>query len=592
MATDKYIKPYVAPLKEARRIDLVLGKIMDITHDAMIAVDLDGRITLFNQAAERLTGFAQSAVIGLPVVQVIANTRLMDVLQTGSAERNQRQLLGNIEIITSRMPLYDGEELIGAVAIFRDISEVVRLAEEVTNLKEIQMTMEAVFNATKDAISVVNQEGIHILINPAYTQITGYTADEVIGKDYSVDLVEGESAHQKVLKTGKPVDNVVVVSGKTKKNIVTSAAPILVDGQIRGSVAVLHDITEMTRLHQELAKAKQIIRNLEAKYTFDDIKGSSQRMKDAIERAKIAAITPATVILRGESGTGKELFAHAIHNASSRCNAQFVRVNCAAISESLLESELFGYVEGAFTGALKGGRMGLFERASGGTIFLDEIGEMPMSTQVKLLRVIQEKEIVRVGGTKPITVDVRIISATHVDLEKAVKSGSFREDLYYRLNVIPIVIPPLRERLEDLKDLVEVLVVRFNQEYGRNILKVSDSVISALGAYHWPGNVRELDNYLGRTVIQMRISDTEMLTQHMPAFNDQKRVPLYDLKVGSAAAETSMGEFVSLDAAMAVAEAQHIAKVLEVCRGNRTEAAKRLGISLRALYYKLEKHKT
>lgn len=580
------------------RIDIALKKIMDITHDAMIAIDQEGKITLFNQEAERLTGFSRIAVIGKPVVDVITNTRLVEVLKTKAPEHNQRQVLGNIEIITSRMPLYDGSDLIGAVAIFRDVSEVVRLAEEVTNLKEIQMTMEAVFNATKDAISVVNQEGIHILINPAYTQITGYTASEVIGKDYSVDLVEGESAHQKVLKTGLPVDNVVVVSGKTKKNIVTSAAPILVDGQIRGSVAVLHDITEMTRLHQELAKAKQIIRSLEAKYTFDDIKGRSQGMKDAIERAKIAAITPATVILRGESGTGKELFAHAIHNASSRCNAQFVRVNCAAISESLLESELFGYDEGAFTGAVKGGRMGLFERASGGTIFLDEIGEMPMSTQVKLLRVIQEREIVRVGGTKPITVDVRIISATHVDLEKAVRSGAFREDLYYRLNVIPIVIPPLRDRLEDLVDLVEILVMRYNQEYGRNILRVSDAVIVALSAYSWPGNVRELDNYLGRAVIQMRISDTEMQLQHLPAFSNQKRMPAFEASVRAVAGQDGARQegpadttFESLEAALQFAERHQIYRVLEQSGGNRTVAAKKLGISLRALYYKMQKYK-
>jgi len=578
---------------ESDRLEHVLKNIMDSTHDAMIAIDRQGCIMLFNRAAERLTGFSRASVLGKPVDQVIENTRLLEVLSKGKPELNQRQLLGRVEIITSRLPLYELDELAGAVAIFRDVSDVVRLAEEVTNLKEIQMTMEAVFNATKDAISVVNQEGIHILINPAYTQITGFTSEEVIGKDYSVDLVEGESAHQKVLRTGRPVDNMVVVSGKTKKNIVTSAAPILVDGQVRGSVAVLHDITEMTRLNQELAKARQIIRNLEAKYTFDDIKGRSQRVKDAIERAKIAAITPATVILRGESGTGKELFAHAIHNASNRCNAQFVRVNCAAIAESLLESELFGYEEGAFTGASKGGRMGLFERASGGTIFLDEIGEMPLSTQVKLLRVLQEREVVRVGGSKPITVDVRVISATHVDLEKAVKAGSFREDLYYRLNVIPILIPALRDRLEDLDDLVEVLLVRFNQEFGRNIQTISSEVICALGAYHWPGNVRELENYLGRTVIQMKITETEMLPQHMPAFSDQKRTALYEYnKASSAVQETDaeIGHVSPLEEVLSQAEAQYLAKALTACKGNRTETARRLGISVRTLYYKMEKH--
>lgn len=567
-------------------MEKALQKILDSTHDAMIAIDVDGAITLFNHAAERLTKMSANDVIGRFVGDVIENSRLMDVVLTGTPELNQRQVLGDIEIITSRLPLMDKGTLIGAVAIFRDISEMVQLAEEITNLKEIQMTMAAVFNATQDAISVVNQEGIHILINPAYTQITGYTAEEVIGKDYTVDLLEGDSVHGQVLKTGRPVDNVVVRSGKTKKDIVTSAAPILVDGQIKGSVAVLHDITEMRRLNKELAQAKQIIRNLEAKYTFDDILGESLKMKDAIEKAKIAALTPATVILRGESGTGKELFAHAIHNASNRKNAQFVRVNCAAISESILESELFGYEEGAFTGASKGGRMGLFERASGGTIFLDEIGEISISTQVKLLRVLQEREIVRVGATKPIQVDVRVISATHVDLEKAVKTGSFREDLYYRLNVIPIVIPPLRDRIEDLKSLVDGIVLRFNQEFGRSIQTVSDEVICALGAYKWPGNIRELENYIGRTMIQMRITETRINTQHLPLFNDQKRAVIYE-------PETNVDEFdvVSLSDYLGQSEAAYLAKVLQANGGNRTEAAKKLGISIRSLYYKMEKYK-
>jgi len=215
---------------------------------------------------------------------------------------------------------------------------------------------------------------------------------------------------------------------------------------------------------QFFPQAKQIIRNLEAKYTFDDIVGSSEILLNAVEKAKIAAETPATVIIRGESGTGKELFAHAIHNASNRRYAQFVRVNCAAISENLLESELFGYEEGAFTGASKGGKVGLFEKANGGTIFLDEIGELSLNTQAKLLRVLQEKEILRVGSNKPKAIDVRIISATNVDLENAILEKKFRQDLYYRLNVVPIDIPPLRKHKSDIPDMVKHLINKYNQE--------------------------------------------------------------------------------------------------------------------------------
>ena len=221
---------------------------------------------------------------------------------------------------------------------------------------------------------------------------------------------------------------------------------------LKGSVGVIHDVSEIKTLTAELNRARQIIRTLEAKYTFDDIIGTSEQMLVALEQAKLGAKTPATILLRGESGTGKELFAHAIHNESDRKYNKFIRVNCAALSESLLESELFGYEEGAFTGARRGGKR-TFEEANNGSIFLDEIGELTQSTQAKLLRVLQEKEIIRVGGAKAISVNVRIIAATNVNIEKAMAEGAFREDLYYRINRYPISIPPLRQRKEDIEAL-------------------------------------------------------------------------------------------------------------------------------------------
>ncbi len=569
-------------------VDRALEIIINSTHDAMIAVDMNGIITLYNKAAEKLTGRRARDVIGEPVVAVVENTRLPIIVANGQSEINQRQLLGEIEIITSRLPIIDDGVQIGAVAIFRDVSEMVKLAEEMTNLKQLQMTMSAVFNAAQDAISVVDQKGIYMLVNPAYTQLTGYRESEIIGRDYNVDLVEGESVHKRVLETGQSVTKAIIKTGKAKKDVVASAAPIIVDQKVVGSVAVIHDLTDVRHLTSELDQAKQIIRNLEAKYTFDDIKGDSLNIKDAIEKAKIAAITPATVILRGESGTGKELFAHAIHNASNRKYAQFVRVNCAAISESILESELFGYVEGAFTGALRGGRIGLFERASGGTIFLDEIGEISTQTQLKLLRVIQEKEIVPVGGTKPIAVDVRIISATNIDLEDAVKKGKFREDLYYRLNVIPIAIPPLRQRLSDLEVLVNHIITKFNQEYGRSIRSISMQAIGKLKQYDWPGNIRELENYIGRTMIQMKIVETEIDAYHLPAFGNapSKKTTNDFAEISASLDEGSLASYLKQK------ELQYIATILKQTGGNRIEAAKKLGISVRSLYYKLQKFQT
>ena len=565
-----------------------LEVILDSTHDAMIAVDVQGFITLFNKAAKKLTKLENVDIIGKHITQVVENTRLPYILQTGESELNQKQPLGDITIITNRMPVKDDQgQVIGAVAVFRDITEVIALAEEITNLREMQSMLQAIFHSTQDAISVVNQKAIGVMVNPAYSKLTGLTEKDIIGELCTVDIAEGESIHLKVLNTKEPIKNARLKVGPLRKEVVADAAPIIVDGELRGSVAVLHDITEIKRLTHELNQAKQIIRKLEAKYTFDDIITEDEKTLAAIEKAKMAAVTPATVILRGESGTGKELFAHAIHNASMRKYGQFVRVNCAAINENLLESELFGYDEGAFTGARKGGKIGLFEQANGGTIFLDEISEISVSTQAKLLRVLQEREIVRVGGNKSIAIDVRIIAATNLDLEKAVKEGRFREDLYYRLNVIPIFIVPLRQRKKDLYPLILRLIKKFNQEYGRFVQDISPRALENLTEYEWPGNVRELENFIGRAMINMRFTEVVIRSNHLPFLENKiyirenhHREPM----------EAEVEPLRSLAAVLEERERTYILSVLQAHDNNRTKACEQLGISIRNLYYKLKKY--
>ena len=561
--------------------------ILNSTHDAMIGVDTDGIITLFNKAAERLTGIEEKDAMGKYVADVIKDTRLPYILETGESELNRQQDLGNIKIITNRMPVKDKKgRIIGAVAVFRDITEIIKLAEEITNLNEVYSLLEAIINATQDAISVVDQNGLGVMINPAYIKITGLSEKDVIGKPATVDIAEGESIHMQVLKTRKPIKGALMKVGPARKEVLVNAAPIIVDGELRGSVGVIHDISEITKLSNELKNAKNIIRSLEAKYTFEDIIGSDPLLLSAIDKAKKAAEIPITVLLRGESGTGKEIFAHAIHNKSERKFRKFIKVNCSAIPETLLESELFGYEEGAFTGAKKGGKKGLFEEAAGGTIFLDEIGEIPHSTQTKLLRVLQEKEIVRVGGTKSISIDVRIIAATNADLEAAIESGRFRADLYYRLNVLPITIPPLRLRKGDIYDLSIFFIKKFNQQYGRNVRDITQQAINKLKEYNWPGNVRELDNFIGRAIINMRASDTVIQENHLPkleGFLDAGDNP--DVRVESRGSIS-----MTLDSVVEKAEKEHIAKVMKECGNNKTKAAKHLNISLRSLYYKLERY--
>lgn len=464
---------------------------------------------------------------------------------------------------------------------------VLKLNKELTNLKEVQSMLGAVFNATQDAISVVNKEGLGIMINPAYTKITGLSEKDVIGKPATVDISEGDSLHMQVLNTKKPVKGGLLKVGPGRKEVLVNAAPIIVDDELKGSVAVLHDITEMNRLSEELRQAKQIIRKLEGKYTFDDIAGNDSGLLNAVGKAKKAASTPATVLLLGESGTGKEIFAHAIHNASDRKYNQFVRVNCAAIAQSLLESELFGYEEGAFTGAKKGGKKGLFEEANRGTIFLDEISEISVETQAKLLRVLQEKEVVRVGGIKSINIDVRIIAATNADIEEAVKQGKFRKDLYYRINMFPIRIPPLKERKGDISILAKFFIKKFNQEYGRSIEDISEEALQQLYEYNWPGNVRELENIIGRAIISMRINEKIIQKKHIPnvvdSYSDSIKLTL----------ESSVSELESLTLELLTekVEKEYIIHILSQCNNNKTKTAKALGISLRNLYYKLEKYK-
>ncbi len=574
---------------DPREISLFL----DSTSDGILGIDRFERLTLVNAAAERILSIRSDEALGRPVREVLPVTRLPEVLASGEAELDQTLTWGAVTIVTSRHPVRDASGVVlGAVAVFRDITEIRRLAEEVTNLQETRLLNEAIFESTQDAISVVNEEGLNVMVNPAYTRVTGFQPAEVIGQHCSVDISSGESIHLRVIRTGRPVRNERLKVGRYARDVVVDANPIVVRGAIKGSVAVIKDVSELHRLHDQLADARARIRTLEARYTFDDVIGRSEVLKDAVSRARAAAGTPASIILTGESGTGKELFAHAIHNASERRNARFVRVNCAALAQSVLESELFGYVAGAFTGASKGGRRGLFEEAHGGTIFLDEIALMAQDTQAKLLRVLQEHEIRRVGGSETIPVNVRVIAATNLDLRREVRDGRFREDLYYRLQVVPIALPPLRERPEDITMLAQFFVQKINGEYGRVVREIEAPAMERLRGYSWPGNIRELENVLRRAMVSVDLHEATILLRHLPvlegngcdggADDGDAATPMVPAEPPSAG---------SLRDAVAHTEAVVIRQALHRNGGNRTVTARALGISLRALQYKMKAHR-
>ncbi|WP_251551305.1 sigma 54-interacting transcriptional regulator [Neobacillus muris] len=562
--------------------------IFNATNDGMVGIDSQGSVILFNRRAEEMMGVKREDALGRYVAEVIPKSRLPLILKTKRVETNQEMMLGNgRKVITTRIPIIEENgTLIGALAVFKDITEVVKLAEEITDLKEIQTMLQAIIQSSDDAISVVDEFGRGILINPAYTRITGLTEEQVIGQPATADISEGESMHMRVLQTRKAVRGVPMRVGPSKREVIVNVAPIIVNGNLKGSVGVIHDMSEMKSLSRELNRARQLIRTLEAKYTFEDIIGTSDEMMLAIEQAKLGAKTPATVLLRGESGTGKELFAHAIHNASDRKYNKFIRVNCAALSASLLESELFGYEEGAFSGAVRGGKRGLFEEANNGSIFLDEIGELSANTQAKLLRVLQENEIIRVGGTKPLSINVRVIAATNVNLERGIAKGTFREDLYYRLNRMPIHIPPLRKRKEEIPSLCERLITKLNRDYGRNVEGISQSALNQLMRYDWPGNVRELENILGRAIIFMHYAETIIEVHHLPELINRKQV-------NDSAVDDNIASIFGQPLSKMVEEyeAKIISQALLRFNGNKTLTAKTLGLSVRNLYYKLEKYK-
>lgn len=569
------VKPVWAP--DEREIEFILNS----THDAMVAVNEQGIINVFNAAAQQILNVASEAMLGKRAVDVIPGSRLHIVLKTGIPELHRQQQVGKMRVLTNRMPVRgQNEKIVGAVAVFRDITEIEQLAEEITNIKEMKTLLEAIINCTQDVISVTDREGKVIIVNPAYTRLIGMSRDEVIGKPATIDIRDGESMHLHVMKTLEPVRGIKLEVGPQSREVIVNAAPIIANGELKGSVAVAHDVSEIKRLTDELGRMKSLVRYIRSRYTFADIVACSPDMIEAVELAKRAAATPVSVLLNGESGTGKELFAHAIHHASQWKNAPFVRVNCAAIPESLIESELFGYEDGAFTGARKGGHKGFFEEADGGTLFLDEISEIPLAIQVKLLRVLQEKEVVRIGSTKPLPIHIRIIAATNRNLADEVAEGRFREDLFYRINVFPIYIPPLRDRRTELPHLSHFLLRKLNEEYGRNVQHIAPDALHILQSYHWPGNVRELENALARGMINMLFNETVMKAEHLPHF--------FPGRYFHPSAETAPP--LKLAPALHKAERELITAALACHSGDKPAAARSLGISLRSLYYKLSKY--
>jgi len=392
-------------------------------------------------------------------------------------EKNIRYVEPSIATITSAV-----RQALSLISITRDM------------LQE-KYQVEAVVNSAHDGIIAVDRNGHITLTNENAKRLLGLEG-EVIGRKITDYIPHSDMV--RVLQTGKK--EIGDIAKILDRQMVINRFPIVIGDKIVGAVSNFKEIIDIQKL--EMKVRKQLHHSgLEAKYRLVDIIGDSVEVSDVKQQAKLFAETNATVLITGESGTGKELFAQGIHLESNRAVCPFVAVNCAAFPESLLESELFGYEEGSFTGAQKGGKQGVFELAHGGTLFLDEIGEMPLRIQTILLRVLQEKSIRRIGGNRTIPLDVRIIAATNRNLDEEVGEKQFRTDLYYRINVLTLELPPLRERIQDIPLLVQNMIEQFNEEREKKIETIEEDVYTFLMSYHWPGNIRELRNIIERMVL-------------------------------------------------------------------------------------------
>lgn len=367
------------------------------------------------------------------------------------------------------------------------------------------------------------------------------------------------------------------------KQFLMNRLPIIIDHEIYGVVMTFQEITKLQELEHKV-RAQLYKKGLVAKYTFGDINGESKAIRNAINQAKTIGKTNTTILITAETGSGKELFAQSIHNISSRRKGPFVAINCAAMPESLLESELFGYEEGAFTGAKKGGKPGLIELAHGGTIFLDEVSEIPISLQGRLLRVLQEREVLRIGGDYILNVDIRVIAATNADLYQRVREGKFRQDLYFRLNILDLRIPPLRERKDDIPILIKNLIKKMNIRHGTNINRITEDALKILEEYNWPGNVRELENFAEKMCI---LSTGTTIDEKLVRQLFYKGGEYYIADAG--AKSGGIGQRITIDLNnLKDIENQIIKQAIAMFEGNREALAEKLGMSRTTLWKRLK----
>ncbi|UFJ40996.1 sigma 54-interacting transcriptional regulator [Brevibacillus humidisoli] len=478
-------------------------RIFSSMHNGVIVVDAESKILLINDSAKELLNIQDENWEGHDIRALIPTTQMPKVLQSGERSIGVKMEIAGRQCMVNRTPIYEDDRLIGAIGVIQDISEM-------EHYRSLFKQMETIIECATDGIYVVDKNGITLLVNTAYEEITGFRRDELVGRHMAELTSQGyfdQSVSLLVLEKKKCISILQKIGGK--KDVIVTGNPFFNDsGEIEMVVTSVRDITHLNELKREMEKAKSFSQINQNRYTYsfsssdDKIIFRSNPMKQIFNKVQQVAPYPTSILLTGPSGVGKEVVANLIHDLSQRKDRPFIKVNCGAIPETLLESELFGYEKGAFTGARQEGKIGLLELADQGTVMLDEIGELPLPLQVKLLRVLQEKQIQRIGSSTVRKLDIRIISATNQNLKALIRRGTFREDLYYRLQVVEIHIPPLAERAEDVGALLDHFFSYFCKQYHVD-KQLAAETKAILSSYHWPGNVRELKNLIEGMIVSV-----------------------------------------------------------------------------------------
>ncbi|WP_017755168.1 sigma-54-dependent Fis family transcriptional regulator [Calidifontibacillus oryziterrae] len=566
-------------LRSSNSLKGQLEIILENSHLGAIMTNGDQQIIYVNDRLSKMLETEYDELIGESLSTVIPSININNLeddvhikkLQIGAHQTILR--LSSYQTVRNRK---------GFIALFQDISELEGMASELESVRNLKQTLDTAIDHAYDGMIMIDDKGVIKMVNPPLLELFSLKKLDLVGKQ--VDKLLPHLHLTNVLKSEQAeVSDFLEINGI---KYIINRIPIFQAGKVIGAIGTImfRQLNQVSELFKKLEKAehkaayylKQLQNTETSRFTWEQIISNDPFIDKLKKSAAKAAKGRSTILIRGESGTGKELFAHAIHSSSARKDGRFVVVNCAAIPEDLLESEFFGYEGGAFTGAKQKGKPGKFDLADGGTLFLDEIGDMSLSLQAKLLRVLQEREFYRVGGTERIQVDVRIIAATNRPLEEMVENGEFREDLYYRLNVISFHIPPLRKRPHDIGLLIATFIKDLNRLLGTSVTGIHQDAQDILLRYHWPGNVRELRNILERAMTFAEFGKIQ--ASDLPEYVIEK----VDKTAIQTITHFKLAESAELDA---------IKRALHDCGGNKSKAAKILGISRSGLYEKLKKYK-